>query len=265
MTENDYKVDSKEEHPLLPIWNAFPRTLHNTSHNIVMPVSVEQFIGEMFALGEFYYYTLNVFDSTIINPQPNILKMHGLKKYPQYLKEIIDLIHPEDIAFVRDAERMTIIKMQEIGFEHQQNLKCSYCFRMKTENGNYEMFHHQSLHIAKDGDGKLLQAVNIHTNINHLTQQNPYTVTVMGIGGRNDFHQMQYGNTTKKEYFQAQLTKREIEILSLLAVGKSAKQISEQLNLSYHTVTTHRKNIFQKTGCTKISELIKRSIEYGLI
>ena len=47
-------------------------------------------------------------------------------------------------------------------FDQQQNLKCSYCFRMKTAGGNYEMFHHQSLHIAKSDRGKLMQAVNIH-------------------------------------------------------------------------------------------------------
>ncbi|TDX83318.1 response regulator transcription factor [Epilithonimonas xixisoli] len=263
--EKDYKVSSKKAHPLLDVWNAFPETLQNTSHSITTPPPVEQIIGEMFAMGEFYYYALNVFDSTIINPHPNILKMHGLKKSPKYLKEIIDLIHPNDIEYVMEAERMTIEKMHEIGWEHQQNLKCSYCFRMKTDKGNYEMFHHQSLHIKKDEAGKLLQAVNIHTNIEHITKVNSYTVLVAGIGGRTDFHQMHYKNIKQTSAPKNILTKREIEILSLLAKGYSAKNISESLDLSYHTVTTHRKNILSKTECKKVPELVKKALDWGLI
>jgi hypothetical protein len=30
--------------------------------------------------------------------------MHSLTQYPQHLKDIIDLIHPDDLAFVMEAE-----------------------------------------------------------------------------------------------------------------------------------------------------------------
>ena len=159
--ENNHKVNSKKEHPLLEVWNAYPQINDNFVNTISTP-PVEQIIGEMFTMGEFYYYTINVPDSTLLSHHHNILKMHGLKTYPKYLKDIIDMIHPDDLEFVIEAERMTMIKMAEIGFDQQQNLKCSYCFRMKTAGGNYEMFHHQSLHIAKSDRGKLMQAVNIH-------------------------------------------------------------------------------------------------------
>jgi len=258
-------IESKKLHPLLKVWNAYPQSLSNTTKSISSPPPIEQIIGEMFAVGEFYYYAINIPDSTIIAPHSNILRMHGLKRKPKYLKEIIDLIHPEDIEFVIEAERITIEKMQEIGWEQQQNLKCSYCFRMRTHKGNYEMFHHQSLHIAKGKDGRLLQAVNIHTNIQHITQINSYTVLVVGIGNHNDFHQIHYKKQTDKQSPPNALTKREIEILSLLALGQSAKQISETLDISYHTVTTHRRNIFQKTECAKTSELIKKALEWGYI
>ncbi|WP_312421167.1 helix-turn-helix transcriptional regulator [Epilithonimonas sp.] len=76
---------------------------------------------------------------------------------------------------------------------------------------------------------------------------------------------MQYGNNKNIELPPVELTKREIEILSLLALGNSAKQISTFLEISYHTITTHHRNIFEKTNCTKISELIKKALEWGLI
>jgi len=263
--DKNYSISSKKAHPLLKVWNAYPHSLSNTAKTISSPPPFEQIIGEMFAIGEFYYYAINIPDSTIISPHINMLKIHGLNRFPKYLKEIIDLIHPDDLDFVLEAEKITIEKMQEIGWEHQQNLKCSYCFRMRTHKGNYEMFHHQSLHIAKSEDGRLLQAVNIHTNIQHITQINSYTVLVVGIGNHNDFHQIHYKKQTDKQTPPNALTKREIEILSLLALGQSAKQISETLDISYHTVTTHRRNIFQKTECAKTSELIKKALEWGYI
>lgn len=44
----------------------------------------------------------------------------------------------------------------------------------------------------------------------------------------------------------AQLTLREKEIISLIANGKSSQEIGEQLYISTHTVSTHRKNIIKK-------------------
>jgi DNA-binding NarL/FixJ family response regulator len=43
-----------------------------------------------------------------------------------------------------------------------------------------------------------------------------------------------------------QLTKREIEILRELKKGLTTEMVAKALNLSFHTVTTHRKNINQK-------------------
>ncbi|WP_245168848.1 helix-turn-helix transcriptional regulator [Chryseobacterium sp. RR2-3-20] len=117
---------------------------------------------------------------------------------------------------------------------------------MKTEKGNYEMFHHQYLHILKNEEGKLLQALNIHTNIQHLTMENAYTVLVSGIGNRKDFHQMHY-NMEQKNIPHEVLSKSETEILGFIAKGYSASEISKILNISFYTVRTHRKNILKKT------------------
>lgn len=176
------------------------------------------------------------------------------------------MIHPADIPFVVEAERMCIEKMKEIGFEHQLNLKCSYCFRMKTGNGIYELFYHQALHTLKDENNRLLQAVNIHTNIQHITKENSYTVLISGIGERNDFHQMNYNphliNSTKQI---EKLTRREKEILAFIVQGNTGKEISDQLKISEHTTRTHRKNLLNKLNARNTSDLVRKAIEMALI
>jgi DNA-binding NarL/FixJ family response regulator len=61
----------------------------------------------------------------------------------------------------------------------------------------------------------------------------------------------------------AELSKREIEILVLIADGKKTSNIAEVLFISVNTVETHRKNIFQKLNVTNIAELIKEAINLG--
>ncbi len=61
------------------------------------------------------------------------------------------------------------------------------------------------------------------------------------------------------------LTTREREILQLLAEGKNSKDVARLLNLSAHTVETHRGNIFQKLGLHSSAEMILYAIRKGVI
>jgi len=61
------------------------------------------------------------------------------------------------------------------------------------------------------------------------------------------------------------LTPREREIIQLLCLGQSKKHISQELNISYHTVHTHVKNIYSKLEVHKISNLYRIAEKYGLL
>ena len=61
------------------------------------------------------------------------------------------------------------------------------------------------------------------------------------------------------------LTRREMDIISLCAAGKSAKQIAEDLNISVHTVENHKDKIFSKLGVKSTSELILYAFRVGLV
>lgn len=51
------------------------------------------------------------------------------------------------------------------------------------------------------------------------------------------------------------LTERETEVLKLVSLGNASKEIADKLNISTHTVITHRKNITEKLGIKSISGL----------
>lgn len=51
------------------------------------------------------------------------------------------------------------------------------------------------------------------------------------------------------------LSDRELDVLILVARGMSNKEIADQLNISIHTVMSHRKNITHKTGIKSVAGL----------
>jgi len=61
------------------------------------------------------------------------------------------------------------------------------------------------------------------------------------------------------------LSPREIEILKLVAQGKSSKEIADSLSLSIMTVYNHRVNIKNKLNLKKNAELVRYAIENGYI
>ena len=61
------------------------------------------------------------------------------------------------------------------------------------------------------------------------------------------------------------LSARELEIVQLIAQGLVAKEIGKKLNLSTHTVYTHRKNIMEKLKLRRSSELVLFAVNKGLI
>ena len=61
------------------------------------------------------------------------------------------------------------------------------------------------------------------------------------------------------------LTKKELEVIQLLAQGLTTKDIAARLFLSIHTVNTHRKNILNKLCINNTSELIMYAVKAGII
>jgi two-component system, NarL family, invasion response regulator UvrY len=63
----------------------------------------------------------------------------------------------------------------------------------------------------------------------------------------------------------AQLTSRELEVLRLIAGGKSVKETAFQLGISIQTVSTHRANAFRKLNLETNTEFIRYALLNGII
>jgi DNA-binding NarL/FixJ family response regulator len=62
----------------------------------------------------------------------------------------------------------------------------------------------------------------------------------------------------------ASLSQRELEVLGLLATGKSNQEIADALFISLNTVATHVGNILTKTGAANRTEAAAYALRHGL-
>ena len=80
------------------------------------------------------------------------------------------------------------------------------------------------------------------------------------ISKMNEFAQSE---ATKSD--DVELSKRETDVLVAVAKGMMNKEIADQMNISIHTVISHRKNITRKTGIKSVSGLTVYALLNNLI
>jgi DNA-binding NarL/FixJ family response regulator len=60
------------------------------------------------------------------------------------------------------------------------------------------------------------------------------------------------------------LTDRELQIFQLIGRGKSTREIAQELNVSVHTIDSHREHIRAKLGLRTGTELIQRAVQFHI-
>ncbi|HMJ71543.1 MAG TPA: response regulator transcription factor [Cyclobacteriaceae bacterium] len=70
---------------------------------------------------------------------------------------------------------------------------------------------------------------------------------------------------SRPEQWPSKLTTREVDIIRLIVKGYSTSIIAGELNLSPHTISTHRKNIIRKLKIKSPIELVAHAYDLGLI
>jgi DNA-binding NarL/FixJ family response regulator len=68
-----------------------------------------------------------------------------------------------------------------------------------------------------------------------------------------------------REFAGNRLTPRELEIVQLLAEGKSSKEVAESLTISIKTADTHRANIMRKLDLHSVTELVRYAVRNQIV
>ena len=138
------------------------------------------------------------------------------------------------------------------------------CLDLEYKKSSGEYFHvlQQSVCVEKDSVGNPFLLLSYVHNITYLKKRE----TANFIITTPDNLKWWNFNFDKNCLEPVQpLSKQEKKILSLLAEGKSSKEIANELFVSSHTIDTHRRNLLEKTNCIDTTGMITYCKLVGLL
>jgi DNA-binding CsgD family transcriptional regulator len=250
-----------EINKLKTVWETTEVTTNLST--LIPQFNFDEIISSLISVGPFYFYIIDFYDMSLSNVSPSITEIHGFDPETVTFDDILNTIHPDDMEFVAKAEATYFeLLHNKLGKEKIPNYKANYSFRSRMKNGEYCLLNHQSLILTIDDDFRIGKSLNIHTNIDHLTKTNNNTLSLIGLNNEPSYTNISVILELKE---LTSFSKREIEIIKLIAEGYPNKKIAAFLDISENTVKTHRKNINQKSGSKNSVELVRKCMLQGLI
>lgn len=171
----------------------------------------------------------------------------------------------ELIALKEDYK--SIVLNDEIMVDYIQSLE--KMFAREKEWNSYSIFHQVQLKNEKDYSWYVSSIKAFHKDENDHTT---HTVTIAFPLGHFQHIPQKAEKLLKESLFSKthlkkflSLSPRAIEVLKLVATGKSINEISEELNISPDTVNSHRKLIKQKLNISSPYDFLKYARSYDLI
>jgi len=143
-----------------------------------------------------------------------------------FLDHIVEIVHPEDISKI---ETYLDLARQEKGFTFSEIL------RLKHSDGNWRDIFMNIVVGTRYPNNFPEQLFGCLIDLTEqLNNRHRNKADSLDLNSNNEFELI------------ASLSKREIEILRLIVKGFTDKEIGVELNISYYTADTHRKNIINK-------------------
>src|SRR4030042_2913645 len=219
-------------------------------------------------LSEIENSTISVLD---LNRNNYILKSSKFKNMLGYTKpEDIEnddlelfhrILHPDDLPFVLETENDAFIFYKNLPISEKKDYKLVYDFRVRNTEGIYMRFIHQFVVLEQDSTGKSWLAL-IVTDLAEAKASNDKPQRKMINIKTGKFHKFTEDDYS---YSETSISKRETEVLSLIAQGLDSKNISERLFISINTVNNHRQNILNKTRSENTTQALLYAKRLGIV
>jgi len=164
-------------------------------------------------------------------------------------------IHPEDIeSWLQALNSLMKFTLSEIPQEKRKDASYTWNFRFKNAQGTYVNIIQNTTPLIFDSENKPIIGL-AHYTVLHPDVKLDITASAKLLNSEQEYETI-YFNSFSQKLLHDGVTNRERDIIRLLILDKTSKEISEKLNISSHTVDTHRRNILKKLDITSTGELV---------
>ena len=169
----------------------------------------------------------------------------------------------EDLGTVLDTVTRTLRFLYGLPPGERKDYKLGFDFRIRRADGRLVRLLQQVVVLEQDARGNIWLVLAVNDLVQGSAEESP----------RRSLRNLRNGKSylfvpEEQEGFddgRPELTKREIEVLGLVAVGLASREIADQLYISTATVNNHRQRILEKTGARNSTEAVRYAAKLGIL
>lgn len=243
---------------VINVWSNYAQSPNENTEHLKLELEIHKKLLSYLQVGEFYYYIFNLSTLEFDYVSPNIEKVLGFTTDEVSLKFLLSRIHPDDLIHFANNENHTLKFLWSLPKEKSMKYKVQGDYRFQKKDGDYVRILHQAVVCAQYPDGSPSIALGIHTDISHLKFAGTPVLSFIGLDSEPSYIDVKVNKPLVKQ--KNLLTTREKEIISLIATGKSYKEVADALFISTETVRKHLSNIYCKLNVKSKIEAVNAAL-----
>ncbi|MGC8823898.1 MAG: LuxR C-terminal-related transcriptional regulator [Bacteroidales bacterium] len=219
----------------------------------IFPIAYEPYLHSAkdcenpFCMGPYFMMLIDMATRKVVYVSPSVQHVLGYSSAEWTnidLREIFSKYHPDTLATQHSLYSTIVNFFENINLRSRSKYLFSYNIRIKHKQSHYVhlLLHNRCIKYDPTGRPRLLALTCF--DITHYSTNYEQVLTIFKITA-STFKKV-YSVTFFSEYERGILTRKEVEIWNYIQKGMTGKEIAETLNISVHTVNTHRKKIYKK-------------------
>ncbi len=170
--------------------------------------------------------------------------------------------HPEHLQAVQHINRCMHDLYRENSHILPDKMVGNVDALYRIKNGSYIHILQQIVPVDTDNSGQPFLFLSYGHNITHLKK--PHSSSLIFTTPEKTYL-WKYSFAEKKLEKITPFTETEQHVLQWLSKGKHTKEIAEQMDVSPHTIDTHRRNLLAKTSCLDTTALVAYCKMVGIL
>ncbi len=224
-----------------------------------------------YAVGPYFWFIADTFNGTVPDAGGSIETLCNFSR-DEFAGRTPEVLfrntHPEDLPAIFAFTNYWVSYVAGRPPAERSNLRPSIYIRLLNAAAEYYWAMVQYSETIVDKQGIILFGLAFVTDISHIKQDGEEAS--MSILNTHEQTCHQFFCSSNHEVIEGlgkvpKISGREIEVLRLLAVGHSSKQIAVDLALAVKTIDNHRQNLLRKMGARSTGELVTIGIKSGFI
>ncbi|MEQ8905650.1 helix-turn-helix transcriptional regulator [Ekhidna sp.] len=174
-------------------------------------------------------------------------------------------MHQEEMStWLQSLQDLMTFTMENIALEDRRRMTYTWNYRVRAGKDTYKNIIQHTTPMFFDDQGKPIIGL-AHYSVLEANEILPIQATAKILNANDEYETLFYQTYGGQKLLVEDITHRERDVLRLLSFGYNNDDISDKLNISAHTVKTHRKNVMTKTGCKNTTQIVAMCIRQGII